>query len=682
MMTDSLRIRLPGSFVVLQGVPGDGRANTIDQLPELPALGIINATDASETMQEEVQQQRHDTSSDVTAGGNQMETNDVQNNVSDEPNQDFIVIQDDRFFDASSRSQPPPNGEQQQGGAANMSESWIHTSDDDEPPAEISTESTSSPPIRASNATAMEEIEASQSSFPLHDDDKNAIDAWQSDRREHEMHHRQEWLQSARLHQRNQAAPLTTLPSAFSNLFADDDLWWQCPNSHQLAVFANVPSLHDKSMVSSLAPGSIVIGTNLVTLDSETLRPVQVDSLPDSTSTDPSRRSFPSGRLGWTQVLRIESPCTGYIVLNHNGYSMAMAGLPVQYCRPKLWQWIVTCSGGAVVRDGLDLSSPQTVLLPYGTIVQVTRKVINTMGLSRLQVKVISNDDNGDAGGSSASPSKLGLPTTIYPTFPFAHNNSINNKTSHDMPTIEGWCSEYLNPLSGQRGPILQPLPFPCPVKYRIVLEQGAVLRSGVELSSPQIGHVPFGAIVTIVSRKYSDHPTDRCIERLQLAGNGGWMSCRLNKRPPEDLVVVEIVGVDNEFDPEHAGEYHLREMRRVQQEQNRQVGLTASSVSPIAATTSMDLDTENDQVDTTASKSPRTVYSAAATLRTSGAADGARDNRCLICLNDDRSATLVHGETGHIACCLQCARILKARSDPCPVCRLPIDLVVQHFWA
>ncbi|EJK69481.1 hypothetical protein THAOC_09258 [Thalassiosira oceanica] len=56
--------------------------------------------------------------------------------------------------------------------------------------------------------------------------------------------------------------------------------------------------------------------------------------------------------------------------------------------------------------------------------------------------------------------------------------------------------------------------------------------------------------------------------------------------------------------------------------------------------------------------------------------------NRCLICLSEERTATIVHGETGHIACCLTCARILKARGDACPVCRLPIDLVVQQFWA
>ena len=41
-----------------------------------------------------------------------------------------------------------------------------------------------------------------------------------------------------------------------------------------------------------------------------------------------------------------------------------------------------------------------------------------------------------------------------------------------------------------------------------------------------------------------------------------------------------------------------------------------------------------------------------------------------------------VHGETGHIACCLLCARALQARGASCPVCRLPVDVVIQHFFA
>merc|ERR1712045_193130 len=57
-------------------------------------------------------------------------------------------------------------------------------------------------------------------------------------------------------------------------------------------------------------------------------------------------------------------------------------------------------------------------------------------------------------------------------------------------------------------------------------------------------------------------------------------------------------------------------------------------------------------------------------------------DEKCLICLTESRTATIVHGSTGHIACCLTCARILKGRGDRCPVCRLPIDSIIQQFWA
>ena len=44
-------------------------------------------------------------------------------------------------------------------------------------------------------------------------------------------------------------------------------------------------------------------------------------------------------------------------------------------------------------------------------------------------------------------------------------------------------------------------------------------------------------------------------------------------------------------------------------------------------------------------------------------------DEKCLICLTENRSATIVHGETGHIACCLTCARILKSRGDKVSKC-------------
>ena len=43
------------------------------------------------------------------------------------------------------------------------------------------------------------------------------------------------------------------------------------------------------------------------------------------------------------------------------------------------------------------------------------------------------------------------------------------------------------------------------------------------------------------------------------------------------------------------------------------------------------------------------------------------RISYCVVCLTSECNATIVHGETGHVVCCLICARILKARGDNCP---------------
>ena len=67
--------------------------------------------------------------------------------------------------------------------------------------------------------------------------------------------------------------------------------------------------------------------------------------------------------------------------------------------------------------------------------------------------------------------------------------------------------------------------------------------------TSPQIGHIPYGAAVTVTERAFSEFPTDKCIERLRLAPgtsfcNGigaGWISVRLNKKSPEDRLIVGL---------------------------------------------------------------------------------------------------------------------------------------------
>jgi len=58
------------------------------------------------------------------------------------------------------------------------------------------------------------------------------------------------------------------------------------------------------------------------------------------------------------------------------------------------------------------------------------------------------------------------------------------------------------------------------------------------------------------------------------------------------------------------------------------------------------------------------------------------QDEWCCVCMAAPRSATIVHGDTAHICCCLECARLLEKKGNPCPICNEPIDTVLRHFFA
>jgi hypothetical protein len=402
--------------------------------------------------------------------------------------------------------------------------------------------------------------------------------------------------------------------------------------------------------------------------------------------------------------------------------------------------WRVTCPNGAYVRQGLYLGTKLVAIVPFGGLVEVEDKTINAQGLSRLRIRY----------------------------------------TKDDGELVLGWCSEFLNPVSGQRGPILRPLPLVVPALFKVSLEDGAVIRDGVELSSPFLGRARMGSTLRVVARSFSEHPADRCLQRLQLAGRGGYISLRLNRAPPEDVHVVEAAvgdGIDPTFDPFRPEMYHLewiRRVRRAKRESSRRltgfapaseaVAVAAAAASESSSrlspnVSSIDEDEENESsgggdkeegvnegdVKTPLGPAPELPGTSAPAQGTAESVVAAVDEReenifqalidmytadpsagegsdptsaiaaaansaargiplerhercrpppisrdsgqppqgtCLICHSDGRTATIVHGETGHVCCCLLCARILKARCDPCPVCRLPIDLVVQHFWA
>ncbi|XP_010157425.1 PREDICTED: E3 ubiquitin-protein ligase Mdm2 isoform X3 [Eurypyga helias] len=54
----------------------------------------------------------------------------------------------------------------------------------------------------------------------------------------------------------------------------------------------------------------------------------------------------------------------------------------------------------------------------------------------------------------------------------------------------------------------------------------------------------------------------------------------------------------------------------------------------------------------------------------------------CVICQSRPKNGCIVHGKTGHLMSCFTCARKLKKRNKPCPVCRQPIQMIVLTYFS
>ncbi len=637
-------IPIPGSFVVFQGMPGDGLVNTIDSLPEL-----VEEEETGNTSQVILNHHLNSSTSvplnligtAMRSQGRLFSVMTIPDSVTNMPSQedslqDFIVV--------------------------NNNEDEHHVS------TQVPSTVSNMPTTRLSTRQ------------------KEAINQWKDDCWKQQCTQFQDWQETCHANQRA-ASPQNRVQEEIQSLSNSSqssssshvpNAWWLSQRGF-LAVLEELPQpYHIPKVIDLLAPGMTVVATELITLDSQDLTPVPVFPREEVDGA----LIYPPARSGILQIVRIEwnnhPSKQGYVVLSRNGYPFLGPGLPSAYTDPTHWVWRVTCPDGAYVRAGMDLSSTHMGTVPYGSLLMVRRKLVNGMGLSRLQV-------------CAALSKKLG--------------NQIL------VETIDGWCSEFLNPLSGQRGSILQPLPFPLPALYRIDLRPSATIRSGIELSSPEIGFASYGALVRVAGRAFSEHPAEKCIERLRLAGNGGWISLRLNKHPPNDSLIAVHEGLDPSFDPDQPALFHVEEMRKVRRNQDSTAvtnGAFVSSTIPMISSvddeeissgslTSSSDSTEQDVIDEgngtnraagsntgcTYTKSTALSPSVRPTKQTESSAPLQRkDEFCVICLTEDRNATMVHGSTGHIACCLMCARILKARKDPCPVCRLPIDLVIQHFYA
>ena len=489
-MAYEANILLPGSFVVFQGIAGDGLWNTIDTVPIL----------------EEEEEFHH-----VEESYDEVEAPHPQQVLARSPLSTFVPM-------------------------------LAHTS---MPPLSLNPLVTSTRTTAAAHQTQPDEsfIVVSDTEQPTEGRaEERAIEAWHDACRSREQR---------QCHDSSQR-------------------WWQ--EGGKLAILEELPTFTKDGRVHTeikghLSPGSTVVATEMILLNGMTLQPDE---------------------NGSTRLLKLESPQEGYVAYSVEGYSFLGPGLPSLYVEPDDWTWRVTYPDGAVVRKGLALHDRHVATLPYGSLLQVARKTINSEGLSRLQIVARLKEE-----------------------------------------AVEGWISEFLNPLSGKRGPIAQPLPFPVPALYRVILKEGTVIWSDVELCSSQIGHAPQGAILTIVGRAFSEHPKDRCVERLKLAGNGGWVSVR--QLPPKDDLVFELVDICGKFDPDHPGNFHLQAQQTVEAVDHTDLS-------------SIDEDASVHSITRVALPEP------------------SRREGCLICHDAERNATIVHGETGHIACCLVCARILKAQ--------------------
>lgn len=142
-------------------------------------------------------------------------------------------------------------------------------------------------------------------------------------------------------------------------------------------------------------------------------------------------------------------------------------------------------------------------------------------------------------------------------------------------------------------------------------------------------------------------------------------------------------------FDPDNPADFHLKEQKKAMSELASIVNKNSSKVTYQRQLSEINDDSGSDQEQISSFYERNGLKQSVVSTTTlfqngmpSSLIDHAHPNRCLICLSEERTATIVHGETGHVACCLTCARVLKARGDSCPVCREPIDTVIQHFWA
>ena len=82
------------------------------------------------------------------------------------------------------------------------------------------------------------------------------------------------------------------------------------------------------------------------------------------------------------------------------------------------------------------------------------------------------------------------------------------------------------------------------------------------------------------------------------------------------------------------------------------------------------------------ASSSSLQAMGSSTSLATLDSGADADELTCLICMEKPTDATLAHGDSAHVCCCLECAQNLQNLGHSCPMCRKPIEAVLRLYFA
>lgn len=156
----------------------------------------------------------------------------------------------------------------------------------------------------------------------------------------------------------------------------------------------------------------------------------------------------------------------------------------------------------------------------------------------------------------------------------------------------------------------------------RILNTDGVILRKGIEIYSEVIGILPFNTKIVIEQKAFSKIPTTSRIPRYRLFEKG-WINVLGHSKTPN----VEIIGLCH--DP--------------------------FSVSTLV----IDMNHNSPFISTE-------TYE--------------QNEKCIICMNKEKTHSVIHNDYGHLLYCEDCVENMKSRNEKCPICRTPVIQYLRMY--